>query len=528
MTRFVRQFLLSLSAASAMAALSARPAHAQSLAVDDPVVRRIWSLGMDSSQARTMAQVLFDSVGPRLTGSPAHKGGNDWLVSQYAKWGIEAKTEQYGTWRSWRRGVTHLDLVAPRVRTLEATMLAWSPGTKGKVEGKVIILPAVADGEAFKQWLPQVKGNFVLVSYPQPTCRPDSSFKQFATTATWDKLQEERKAGREAWTDRIQKTGLQGDLLHTTLADAGARGVITSLWSQGWGVQKIFGTRVSKAPVLDVSCEDYGLLYRLAEANQGPVVRLEAESEMLGEVPVFNTIATIKGSEKPNEYVMLSAHFDSWDGGSGATDNGTGTITMLEAMRLLKLAYPNPKRTIIVGHWGGEEQGLNGSRAWAKDHPEVVENLQALFNQDNGTGRIQTISSQGLVGAAPQLTAWFARVPTELTSDIKLNIPGTPQGGGTDNASFVCAGAPAFNLSSLPWEYFTYTWHTQRDTFDKVVFEEVKQNATLVAMFAYLASEDPEKMGRDRRVMPVDQRTGKQMTWPECTAAARSSAESRR
>jgi Zn-dependent M28 family amino/carboxypeptidase len=243
---------------------------------------------------------------------------------------------------------------------------------------------------------------------------------------------------------------------------------------------------------------------------------------------VFNTIAEIRGVEKPDEYVMLSAHFDSWDGASGATDNGTGTITMLEAARLLSIAYPRPKRTIIIGHWSGEEQGLNGSRAWAADHPEVVQHLQALFNQDNGTGRVQTISTQGLLGAGPLFAGWFGRLPTELTADIKLQIPGTPGSGGTDNASFVCYGAPAFGLGSLPWEYFTYTWHTNRDTFDKIVFDELKQNATLAAMLVYLASEDPQTMPRDRRVMPVDPATGVPRAWPDCSRPARTSAESQR
>src|SRR5216117_3598812 len=108
---------------------------------------------------------------------------------------------------------------------------------------------------------------------------------------------------------------------------------------------------------------------------------------------------------------MLSAHFDSWDGGSGATDNGTGTITMLEAMRILKTVYPNPKRTIIAGHWSGEEEGLVGSRSFAADHPEIVKGLQAAFNQDNGTGRISTISMQGLVGAGEHFAGWLSRVP---------------------------------------------------------------------------------------------------------------------
>ena len=226
---------------------------------------------------------------------------------------------------------------------------------------------------------------------------------------------------------------------------------------------------------------------------------------------------------------MLSAHFDSWDGASGATDNGTGTITMLEAMRLLKHAYPKPKRTIIVGHWSGEEQGLNGSRAWAADHPEVVQHLQALFNQDNGTGRIQTISTQGLTGrrgVLRQLVRPAADRADRATSSCRFPAP--PGSGGTDNASFVCYGAPAFGLGSLPWEYFTYTWHTNRDTFDKIVFDELKQNATLTAMLAYLASEDPQTMPRDRRVMPVDPATGKARPWPECTKPARTSTESQR
>jgi Zn-dependent M28 family amino/carboxypeptidase len=201
---------------------------------------------------------------------------------------------------------------------------------------------------------------------------------------------------------------------------------------------------------------------------------------------------------------------------------------MLEAMRLIRLAYPQPKRTILVGHWSGEEQGLNGSRAFAADHPEVVEGLQALFNQDNGTGRVTRISMQGLTGAGAHFGRWFARLPTDLTRPISLVIPGTPGGGGSDYASFVCAGAPAFSLSSLSWEYGTYTWHTNRDTFDKVVLDELKNNAILTAMLAYLASEDDERVPRARRVLPVSRRTGNQMTWPTCRDGTRHSpAQSR-
>jgi Zn-dependent M28 family amino/carboxypeptidase len=280
--------------------------------------------------------------------------------------------------------------------------------------------------------------------------------------------------------------------------------------------------------MLDLSCEDYGLVFRLTENNQSPVLEVEAGAEFLGEVPVFNTIAEIKGSERPEEYVLLSAHFDSWDGASGATDNGTGSVTMLEAMRIIKATYPNPKRTIVAGHWSGEEQGLNGSRAFAADHPEIVDGLQAVLNQDNGTGRVILISMQGLSRAGEFFARWLARIPEDITRHIELQLPGVPGRGGSDYASFICAGAPAFSLRSLGWDYHTYTWHTNRDTFDKVVIDDLKNNATLTAMLAYLASEDPERMPRDRRVLPVSERTGRQMTWPECRDATRSWEERRR
>jgi carboxypeptidase Q len=126
-------------------------------------------------------------------------------------------------------------------------------------------------------------------------------------------------------------------------------------------------------------------------------------------------------------------------------------------------------------------------------HPEIVEGLQALFNQDNGTGRVVNISMQGFTGVRRRVRRWLARVPTEITQHINMQNPGTPGTGGTDHASFVCAGAPAFNLSANSWDYGTYTWHTNRDTFDKIVEEEIRNNATLTAMLAYLASEHPER-----------------------------------
>jgi carboxypeptidase Q len=502
----------------------ARIAGAQTFATDDPVLRRIWTLGMDSSQIYRLGQVLTDSIGPRLTGTPGQKAAHDWAVAQYQRWGITARNEQYGTWRGWRRGTTHIDLIAPRMRTLEGTMLAWSAGTRGNVEGPVVVLPELSDSVALAAWLPQARGKFVAISFAEPTCRPNRQMQEFAVRPQWwDTTRSARDTARVRWNRRVSAAARNANNLRTQLEAAGARGILQSNWSQDYGVNKIFGTNIQRIPTIDLSCEDYGLVFRLAQNNQGPVVRVNATAEFLGNVPTFNTIAEIRGTEKPSEYVMLSAHFDSWESSSGATDNATGTITMMEAMRILKLAYPNPKRTILVGHWSGEEQGLNGSRAFANDHPEIVNGLQALFNQDNGTGRVQNISAQGLIGAGEHLAKWLTRIPSEITQHIRLTVPGSPGGGGSDYASFICAGAPAFSLSSLDWGYGTFTWHTNRDTFDKIVIDEVKNNAVLTAMLVYQASEDPERVPRERRsVMPRSQASGQTQTWPACRDAARS------
>ncbi len=518
---------------AALATIGARAAHAQAFPTNDPVLRRLWTLGMDSSQTYPLMQALLDSIGPRLTGTPNQTAANEWIIAKYTSWGVNARAEQYGTWMGWRRGVTHVDLIQPRVRSLEAIMLAWSPGTPrgAPVDAGVVVLPDVQTTAEFDAWLPQARGRFVLTSMAQPTCRPDANWREFADSASFARMRAQRTEMTRAWNQRLMRAtgdtsaGMANRNLHAKLAAAGARGLFTNLWSQGWGVDKIFNARPGQQiPSIDLSCEDYGLVYRLADNRQNPVVRVQAESQSLGEVPVFNVIGEIRGSEKPDEYVMLSAHFDSWDGGSGATDNGTGTITMLEAMRILKLAYPSPKRTIIVGHWSSEEQGLVGSRAFAADHPEIVKGMQALFNQDNGTGRVVNVSASGLVDATGQLAGWLARVPRDITRNITFGFVGAPGGGGTDNASFVCYGAPAFGLGSLGWDYGAYTWHTNRDTFDKVVFDDLKNNVVLTAMLAYLASEDPTMMSRTRANV-FNPFTGRPGQWPECQTPPRKSSE---
>jgi hypothetical protein len=532
---------------------------------NDPVLRHIWAIGMDSSQTGQLAQVLLDSIGPRLTGTPGMTAASDWVISQYRSWGIDARRDQYGTWRGWRRGVSHIDLVEPRVRSLEGTMLGWSPGTNGRpVTAEAIILPGFTDSTEFVRWLPQARGKIVLLSPGWPTCRPSDDWDHYATAESRARMDTLVSRMLAEWASdnsdsaRLYRgtgrtMGLGTGTLGMRLEQAGVAGTITSRnklsgfgvpsgrggrggrgggrggrgagpgsmrgggpaagittpasgrGSGGWGTIEIFETYNTIAPAVTLSCEDYALVYRLAENGQKPMVKLDLDAELLGEVPAFNTVGTIRGSESPDEYVILSAHFDSWDGSSGATDNGTGTLMAMEAMRILKKAYPNPKRTIIAGHWSSEEQGLVGSRAYAKDHPDVLRGLQALFNQDNGTGRVQSVSASGLTAIGPHLRDWFSRLPSFYADPMSPNViswsfTDVPTGnpGGTDGAVFSCYGTPSFGMGALDWNYGSYTWHTNRDTYDKVVFDDQKHNATLAAMLAYLASEDPVFIDRTR------------------------------
>jgi hypothetical protein len=232
----------------------------------------------------------------------------DWAVKMFQSWGIEATKERYGTWRGWRRGTSHIDRIAPRVRTLEGTMLGYSPGTGGKdIEAVPILLPRFADtsGAEFRRWLPQAKGKLVLISAPNPSCRSNAEWDDFGTPASVGRIRAERAALNADWQARIRATklgvALGGGALGWALDSAGVAGVISYRPKDTRGAMEVFETHNKVNPNIALSCEDYGLVYRLAQNNQGPVVRVAAESEDLGEVPAHNVIGTIRGTEKPND-----------------------------------------------------------------------------------------------------------------------------------------------------------------------------------------------------------------------------------
>ena len=512
-----------------VAALAPSVVGAQTFRSADPVIRKMWQVGMKESQLERLGQVLVDSIGPRLSGSPGYANAVAWLQRTYTGFGIPVRQERYGTWRGWQQGAVHMQLIAPRVQNLDVELLAWSPPTAGgkAVDADVVVIPALADAAAATEWLKTIKGKFVLTSAPEVMCRAPQEFERYARRSTIAAVDSQRAEARRIANERLNSLAPAGvapaqrqSAITARLDSAGVAGIGTMLWSNGWGVNKIFGAVSDKVPSVDLSCEDFGLLHRLASRNQGPRVRFTAEAQATpAEVPMFNVVAEIKGRELPNEYVLLSAHLDSWHGATGATDNGTGTLTMLEAMRILKEAYPNPRRTIIAGHWGGEEQGTIGSKSFAEDHKDVMDGTQVVFNQDNGSWRVEILEGQGFLKASANLAKWVAQLPAEMTDSVKLQLPGPQANSGSDHTSFLCRGVPAFRLQSSYSEYRQYTWHTNRDTFDKIVFDDLKNNATMAAMLAYAASEDPERTNREQALLLGP--TGAARSWPSCGTAKR-------
>jgi hypothetical protein len=502
---------------------------AQALPTNDTTLRRMWQAGMNQSQVLDLAQVLTDSIGPRLLGSTGLQSSQTWAVQTYAKWGIAARIEPYGAWLGWRRGATHVDLVAPHVQTLTALPVAFSSGTAGTAEGAVLTLPVTQDSAAFAAWLPHVRGAFVAIGSPRLSCRSDRDFATSGTAGSLERRQREQATADSIFdATRLAPTGLRGRLLdpwplYAALSRAGALAILRSQADPQEGALHseravLFTGVATLAPVLNLSCEDYGLLVRLAERRQSPRVRASVDAQRTGEVATANTIAEIRGSARAGEYIVLSAHLDSWDGAAGAIDNAAGTAVVMEAMRILEDNYPHPRRTILAGHWTGEEFGVQGSHAWAEDHPDVVRGIHALFDLDNGTGRVTKVSAMGLMDAGERLARWFSRVPTELSEGVRFDLPGLPATSGRDVASFTCYGAPAFPFGGADWSY-GWTQHTTIDTYDKIVPEELRHNAVLLAMLVYLADQDDSATSRDRRANLSSPRFPSPRAWPSCADA---------
>jgi carboxypeptidase Q len=499
---------------------------------EQAMLSRIAERGRDQSQIREDAHQLMDVIGPRLTASPADLAAHDWMLQTYRRMGLESWNAAYGTLPGWRRGTTHVDLIYPRVRTLEAMALAWSPGTKGAVEAPVVVLPRLASPDEFKQWLPAVRGAYVLASVPDTSCRPIEDWKAYAKPEVVERMQAERAKAYADWLATFDRIGVSPQQFPKTVEAAGAAGILVRNWwkdpqidpgssesSPPASASVIMDGSSEQTPMVNLGCEDYGLLWRLTEGGSHPRIRVAVDAESLGDAPVEETLAKIPGVEQPDQVIVLTAHLDSWDAGSGATDNGTGTLRMLEAMRILRDLYPKPRRTILVRHWSGEEQGFI---------PPEMPGLQLRFNQDVGTGRAASLFLRGLPAMREVLEGFVHRLPA--AAGANLAIVG-PEKTNLDSATKACSGVAVVNLWpsnktgdpwSLTWSYY-HTWHTNRDSYDKIVFDEVQADAALLAMLAYLASEYPDAFPQAARNL-TDPKTGQALDLPPCVPKAQGHA----
>ena len=245
----MKRVLLAVFACGILIAASA-PVYAQTLAVDDPVLKAIWTEAMDNSQLKTLAHELLDGIGPRLTGSSQGEQAHEWAVAKFAEWGIPARNEQWGTWVGWDRGICHIDMVAPWVKTLDGNLLSWSPGTGRAVTAEAVFIPEIADAEAFQRWLPSARGKWVMISFPEPTGRPDAVWEANATPEVYEQMREERDAAEEAFNENLSNTGLNPrNELHQALADAGVAGIITLSWPNLWHVRRTFGAQTTPCSI---------------------------------------------------------------------------------------------------------------------------------------------------------------------------------------------------------------------------------------------------------------------------------------
>ena len=239
------------------------------------IVKNIVDEASNNSQLEVLAHELLDVVGPRLTGTPQMKNAADWAVQKYTDWGVNARIQEFGEWRGWERGVTHIDMISPRIRTLFGMQLAYSPSTSQKgITGGVAMIPEVNNKEEFNAWLETIKGKFVLSSMYQITGRPDYNWEKSATPESFKKMKEQQREVSRKWYSNFRKMGINRRSLNKTLEEAGAIGILSSNWAGGFGANRIFSADTEKIPNIDLRLEDYTMLHRMAQNGVGPEIRV--------------------------------------------------------------------------------------------------------------------------------------------------------------------------------------------------------------------------------------------------------------
>ena len=483
--------------------------------VDNATIERIKAEAMQRSKVMETMSWLTDVHGPRLTGSPITKRAGDWAISALKGYGLS--NAHFETWGPFGRGWTNerfsFQGIAPQPFQIAAVPRAWSPSTKGNVKGNAILIrvDSFADLQKFAG---KLKGNFVML---------DTAVDVKAHfTAEGSRLTDEQLATMAAQQPIASGGGGRGGVgapggfraPFSVTRDTNALRFLERervgailLRSRGDG-GTIFtdngNARTKEAaqvPMVHVSVESYGRMYRMLEKNLPVVLEMNMENKFYDDdLNSFNVIAEIPGADPAlkDEVVLIGGHFDSWHGGTGATDNAAGSAIMMEAMRILQTIGAKPRRTIRIGLWTGEEQGLFGSRAYVAQHygqpgaPTIEQTkFAAYFNVDNGTGKIRGVYEQGNAAVGPIFDVWMT--PFKEIGMKTLTISNT---GGTDHLSFDAVGLPGFQFIQDGIEYGTRTHHSNADVYERIQAEDMKFNSAVLASFAWQAAQRNEKLPR--------------------------------
>ena len=478
--------------------LLASPLAAQS-SVDTAGAGALISQAMDHSELMANLEHLTDIIGPRLSGSSAMRKANDWTLERFQSYGLEAALESYRFGVTWQRGSAMMRILVPFERAITAHSWAWTSGTEGKpVAGRVVVTDLTTP-DSLAAYKGKVRGAWVLPRPPFPVWNPDGPPMTPADSA---RLQEQMRLRQQATADTsaaavLARRQFALDLPYA-LKSAGALGTLVD-GSKEHGLMTMSGSpnRVSPLPNLVISHEDYTLLDRLARSGVTPRIEATVQNR-LGKAPVqqWTTVAEMTGTELPGQVVILGAHLDSWDLGTGTTDTGTGAMAVLEAARVIAQSGVRPKRTVRFILFSGEEEGLLGSRAYAAAHAAEADSIQAVLVLDNGTGAITGQALQGrqdLEHLWAELLAPVAALGADsIRSASKM---------GTDHLSFLPYGVPGFNFDQIVRGY-NHTHHSETDTFDNAVEGDLKQAAAVMAVTAVELANLPDLLPRGPKRAP--------------------------
>jgi len=504
----VRTFV---AVAAVMALAPAAHAQMAQEKLDTDVVERIRVEGLENSHIEELAGYLTDVIGPRLTNSPGMTRANEWTAEMLTEWGLSnVQIEPWGEFgRGWERVSYSGRILTPFVQPLVAQPSGWTGSTPGMVTGPAVIVEAETV-EELQKYRGQLAGAWIL-SRPEVEMSPDWEPRPLRTPLDEllgpveeregrPQMDPEERAKRIAEWRRMREVR---EAMNAFLAEQGIAGFLVPS-SREYTLVRGGGSGTGRDPAnpeplpeLNLSGEQYNQIYR--NVKRGIPVELEIDVQnrfYSDDLQSYNTLGDIPGSDLADEYVMIGAHLDSWHYGTGATDDGSGTVVMMEAMRILQALDLQPRRTIRIGLWAGEEQGLLGSRGWVAKHPDLHPKISAYLNVDNGSGRLRGIWDQSNEAAIPvfEQILWPFR---------DLGVVAVKHGntGGTDHLAFDGVGLPGFQFIQDPVEYNTLTHHYNLDSWERLQPTDMIRQATIAAAFAFLAANREEML--PRKPMPA-------------------------